>query len=78
MLRRETFPPFIHPQCISRDEKEPQLLHPLAKCMEIAHALKSRTPENSALVWKSIKAEHERLSIEVLLSQPFLFSAATS
>lgn len=40
MLRRETFPPFIHPQCTPEDEVDPPLLQPLVKCMEIAHAFK--------------------------------------
>lgn len=68
MLRKETLPPFIHPQCVPGDQKDTQLLHPLAKCMEIAHTFKYRTPQNSEMVWKVIKAEHERLSTEVCAS----------
>ncbi|KAE9373811.1 hypothetical protein N431DRAFT_544662 [Stipitochalara longipes BDJ] len=64
MLRRETFPSFIHPQCVPGDEINPPLLHPLAKCMEIARAFKDRTPENSEMVWMAIKVEQERLSKE--------------
>jgi hypothetical protein len=69
MIRRETFPPFIHPQCIPDYELDQPLLHPLDKCMEIARAFKYRTPQNSEMVWRAIKLEYERLTKEVCLPQ---------
>jgi hypothetical protein len=72
MLRRETFPPFIHPQCVPVNEIDPPLLRPLAKCMELARAFKYRTLENSEMIWKEIRVEHERLCNEVCIPKLLL------
>jgi len=67
MLRQETFPPFIHPQCIPDVERGSPPLKPLIKFMELARAFKYRTKENSETVWKAIIMEHERLWNEVYI-----------
>ncbi|KAH8810575.1 hypothetical protein F5884DRAFT_779666 [Xylogone sp. PMI_703] len=66
MLRRETFPPFIHqhwpkdPNGFILDTAEP-----IANCMTIAQIFSSRTPENTAFVWRTIRAEQQRLVDEM-------------
>ncbi|KAK4552086.1 hypothetical protein LTR86_010622 [Recurvomyces mirabilis] len=55
MLRRETFPCFIHPQW---DQKA--LPEPLAVCMRIAKIFASRTPEIIPFIWRTILAETRR------------------
>lgn len=54
MLRRETFPPFIHPHW-----HLPALPEPLAVCMQLAN-MYSRAPETRGFVWRCILAEHRR------------------
>ncbi|KAK3678417.1 hypothetical protein LTR78_001714 [Recurvomyces mirabilis] len=55
MLRRETFPCFIHPQW---DRKA--LPEPLAVCVRIAKMFASRTPEIIPFIWRTILAETRR------------------
>ncbi|KAI8649456.1 Zn(2)-C6 fungal-type domain-containing protein [Fusarium sp. Ph1] len=55
MLRRKTFPPFIHPQW-----HEPCLPEALANCMSIAQLFAARTPETRAFLWRTINAEEQR------------------
>ncbi|RSL49951.1 hypothetical protein CEP54_012181 [Fusarium duplospermum] len=55
MLRRKTFPPFIHPQW-----HEPCLPEILANCMSIAQLFAARTPETRAFLWRTINAEEQR------------------
>ncbi|KAH6643233.1 hypothetical protein C7974DRAFT_387091 [Boeremia exigua] len=54
MLRRETFPPFIHPHW-----HLPALPEPLAVCMQLAD-MYSRAPEVRHFVWRCILAEQRR------------------
>lgn len=56
MLRRKTFPPFIHPQW-----HEPCLPEALANCMSIAQLFAARTPETRAFLWRTIHGEEQRL-----------------
>jgi hypothetical protein len=66
MLRKETFPPFIHPRSFSSvPGKEYEMPEALVNCMSIAQLFKTRTKENSRFLWKSIRMEHERLWHEV-------------
>lgn len=65
MLRRETFPPFIHPQCMPDVEGNVSLLKPLERCVELARAFRYRARENAESVWRDIRVEHERLWTEV-------------
>ncbi|WAO96876.1 Zn(2)-C6 fungal-type domain-containing protein [Fusarium falciforme] len=55
MLRRKTFPPFIHPQW-----HEPCLPEALANCMSIAQLFAARTPETRAFLWRTINTEEQR------------------
>jgi hypothetical protein len=66
MLRRETFPPFIHTHSFSAvSGKEHDIPEALINCMSIAQLFKTRTKENSRFLWKTIRMEHERLWSEV-------------
>jgi hypothetical protein len=66
MLRKDTFPPFIHPRSFSAiPGKEYDMPEALANCMSLAQLFKMRTKENSRFLWKSIRLEHERLWREV-------------
>ena len=51
MLRRQTFPPFIHPHWHSSSLPEK-----LAVCMNIAQLFAARTPETRPFLWRTIDA----------------------
>lgn len=55
MLRRKTFPPFIHPHW-----HESCLPEILANCMSIAQLFAARTPETRSFLWRTINAEEQR------------------
>lgn len=59
MLRRETFPPFIH------THQGHDLPEPIANCMSIAQIFCSRNTVNGAFVWRTIRAEQDRLVREM-------------
>lgn len=61
MLRRDTFPPFIHPQLYSDSLPEP-----LSICMRLAHVFVSREPDLGSFLWRTIKAEQLRVLSEVI------------
>jgi hypothetical protein len=71
MLRRETFPPFIHPQWQS--QSVPALPVPLANCMSIAQLFASRTLETKPFLWNLILTETKRFVDEVRASFPIWF-----
>jgi hypothetical protein len=56
MLRKPTFPPFIHPSC----HRYP-LPEPLALCMGIAHVFVSPSVETRSFLWQSVEREQLRL-----------------
>jgi hypothetical protein len=61
MLRKETFPPFIHSSyCLHG-----QMPQPLANCMSIVQMFSTRTPASNEFVWRTIRMEQERLWVEV-------------
>lgn len=60
MLRRETFPPFIHPHW-----HLPTLPEPLAVCMQLAGMFSSRALEIRRFVWRTILTE-QRCALERL------------
>ncbi|KAF2143513.1 uncharacterized protein K452DRAFT_225511 [Aplosporella prunicola CBS 121167] len=61
MLRRTTFPPFIHPRLHRlSDGDRTGLPEPLANCMSIAHLFASRNAETSPFLWRAIEAEQHR------------------
>lgn len=60
MLRRQTFPPFIHPHW-----HEKRLPDTLATCMSIAQLFAARTPETEPFLWRTISAEEERFREQV-------------
>ncbi|KIM97235.1 hypothetical protein OIDMADRAFT_168993 [Oidiodendron maius Zn] len=74
MLRRETFPPFIHPH-----PHRQALPEPLAICMRIAQIFATRTLDIRSFIWRTIKAEQARVLTEVntlsKLSKQDLFAA---
>jgi hypothetical protein len=55
MLRRETFPSFIHPHW-----SHPALPESLAVCMNLANIYSSRAPELRAFLWRTILTEQRR------------------
>ena len=59
MLRKSTFPPFIHPHWHGH------LPAPLANCMSIAQMFSTRTADTSPFVWRTIMMEQQRLANEV-------------
>lgn len=61
MLRRQTFPPFIHPHW-----HKPCLPEKLASCMSIAQLFVARTPETRIFLWRTIEAEEQRFRDEVM------------
>lgn len=61
MLRKETFPPFIHSSyCLHG-----QMPQPLVNCMSIVQMFSTRTPASNEFVWRTIRMEQERLWVEV-------------
>lgn len=66
MLRKETFPPFIHPRCFSTvPGQEDDLPEALMNCMGLAQMFAIRTKGTRKLLWRTIRMEHERLWSEV-------------
>ncbi|KAH6884269.1 hypothetical protein B0T10DRAFT_493834 [Thelonectria olida] len=59
MLRRETFPPFIHPYW-----HQQSLPEKLASCMSISQLFVSRTPDTRPFLWRVIEAEEMRFRNE--------------
>lgn len=55
MLRRETFPPFIHAYW-----NQP-LPEPIAVCVQIAQIFSRRTDETRPFIWRTILAEQRRV-----------------
>ncbi|KAF5649400.1 short chain dehydrogenase family [Fusarium sp. NRRL 52700] len=55
MLRRQTFPPFIHPHW-----HEKTLPETLGNCMSISQLFAARTPETEPFLWRMVTAEEER------------------
>ncbi|RKU47443.1 hypothetical protein DL546_008827 [Coniochaeta pulveracea] len=62
MLRRETFPPFIHPHWFS--EGSPALPEALGHCMSIAHMFAWRNEETRPFLWSAVEAEVKRLVLK--------------
>ncbi|KAL6892168.1 hypothetical protein GGI43DRAFT_425115 [Trichoderma evansii] len=60
MLRRQTFPPFIHAHW-----HLPSLPETLANCMSIAQLFATRTAETRPFLWRTIGTEVKRLQDEV-------------
>jgi hypothetical protein len=66
MLRRETFPWYIHQhsQILSKPTTA-ALPEALSNCMSIAQMFALRTSETKPFLWRTIRAEYRRLSNEV-------------
>ena len=69
MLRRATFPPFIHPHW-----HRPSLPEPLAICTQIAYIFASRTPEIRPFIWRTILAEQQRTLDQVCTLGPIPYT----
>ncbi|KAF4452582.1 hypothetical protein F53441_4601 [Fusarium austroafricanum] len=65
MLRRQTFPPFIHPHW--HDKVLPETL---GNCMSIAQLFAARTPETEAFLWRMVRAEEERFREKLYTFSP--------
>ena len=82
MLRRETFPWYIHQQSQilfnSVDSSNPTLAAPLPEalsdCMSIAQMFTLRTPETKPFFWRTVTAQYHRWSKEVRFP-PHVFDA---
>ncbi|CAM1508646.1 Fc.00g054940.m01.CDS01 [Cosmosporella sp. VM-42] len=61
MLRRQTFPPFIHPYWYSSTLPEK-----LSVCMSIAQLFAARTPETRPFLWRVIETEEQRFRDEMM------------
>ena len=66
MLRRETFPWYVHQhsQILSKPNTA-ALPEALSNCMSIAQMFALRTSETNPFLWRTIRAEYRRLSIVV-------------
>lgn len=68
MLRRETFPWFIHQQSqILSNPATADLPEALSNCMSIAQMFALRTSETTPVLWRTIKVEYRRWSKEVCI-----------
>lgn len=66
MLRRETFPWFIHPHSQSLSKPTGAVLpEALLTCMSVAQMFASRTSETKYFLWRTIRAECRRIISEV-------------
>jgi hypothetical protein len=66
MLRRETFPWFIHPHSqVFPKPARATLPEALSTCMSIAQMFASRTPETKGILWRTIRVEFRRFVREV-------------
>lgn len=65
MLRRETFPWFIHPHSHLPSRTRAALPEPLSACMSIAQMFASRTSETKHLLYRAIRAEYRRCTDKV-------------
>ncbi|QKX57612.1 uncharacterized protein TRUGW13939_04730 [Talaromyces rugulosus] len=63
MMRRETFPPFIHPHLTADGEDE--LPFPLKNCMSIAQMFFARNADTRSFVWSTIRSEMDNLVINL-------------
>ena len=66
MLRRETFPWYIHQQCQMLAVSSPAALpEALSTCMSIAQMFALRTPETKPILWQTIRAQYRCWGNEV-------------
>ena len=66
MLRKETFPPFIHAHWHGQDAHA--LPEPILNCMSIAQMYVFRSEETKPFLWRTIKGEDERFLSQVTSS----------
>jgi hypothetical protein len=66
MLRRETFPPFIHGHWFRpMSAMEPSLPEPLVNCMGVAQVFVSHNPETRPFLWRMIQSEQSSTAKKV-------------
>lgn len=63
MMRRETFPPFVHPHL--KADGENGLPFPLKNCMSIAQMFFARNADTRSFVWSTIRSEMNDLVMNV-------------
>jgi hypothetical protein len=66
MLRRQTFPPFIHPHWHLKTLPET-----LGNCMSIGQLFAARTPETQSFLWRMVAAEEGRFREKVKMTSFF-------
>ncbi|RDW85910.1 hypothetical protein BP5796_04235 [Coleophoma crateriformis] len=74
MLRKETFPWFIHPHSHRLSPAGAALPEALSTCMSIAQMFALRTPETRPFLWSTIRAEFRQFinGVRVLMSHVLL------
>ena len=73
MLRRETFPWFIHPHShLLSQPARASLPEALSACIGISQLFTSRTSETKYFLWRTIRAEHRRSRNDVCIPLPLL------
>ncbi|KAH7092162.1 hypothetical protein FB567DRAFT_516648 [Paraphoma chrysanthemicola] len=79
MLRRETFPPFIHGHWYRHGSAmEPSLPEPLVNCMGVAQVFVSHNPETRPFLWRMVQSEQSsaaRKTEQCLISKHDLLAA---
>jgi hypothetical protein len=66
MLRRETFPPFIHGHWYcNMSAMGPSLPEPLVNCMGVAQVFVSHNPETKPFLWRMIQSEQNSTAKKV-------------
>lgn len=66
MLRKPTFPPFIHPHCsVTAATQTGQLIEPLANCMSMAQLFFNSEGGSRRILWRMIRMELQRLVQDV-------------
>jgi hypothetical protein len=65
MMRKETFPPFIHPRCYDYSRSSNELPEMLKDCMGLAHMFHSKKRESNKVFWRSVRMEQEKLYTQV-------------
>jgi hypothetical protein len=66
MLRKETFPSFIHPACVSeREDSGDYIPEALLKLQSIAQIFANRSRGTSKFMWRMIRVEQQRIYSDV-------------
>jgi hypothetical protein len=67
MIRKETFPPFIHPRCYDYPSGSDDISEILKDCMGLAHMFHTKKRESNKMFWRSVRIEQEKLYAQVCI-----------